>query len=178
MLRQLIQRVTRRLALDPETLRAHPSLRLFQRWLHDPNLWELNRYSVSTAVFIGFLVAFVPLPIHMLAAALFAIWWRANLPVAVAAVWISNPITIPPQFYLAYQTGAHLLHQPQNEFAFELSMHWVREEFAALWQPLLLGCLVCGLATATLGWIAVRVLWRAQVIARWHARQHQREHRD
>lgn len=174
MLRQLIQRITQSLTLDPETLRKHRSLRLFQRWLHDPNLWELNRYSVSTAVFIGFFVAFAPLPIHMVAAALLAIWWRANLPVAVAAVWISNPVTIPPQFYLAYKTGAHILHQPQNDFAFELSMHWVREEFAALWQPLLLGCLVCGLITAALGWIIVRIFWRAQVVARWHARQRQR----
>lgn len=178
MLRQLIQRATQGLTLDPETLRRHPSLRLFQRWLHDPNLWDLNRYSVSTAVFIGFFVAFAPLPIHMVAAALFAIWWRANLPVAVAAVWISNPVTITPQFYLAYKIGARILRQPQNDFAFQLSMHWVREEFAALWQPLLLGCLVCGLITATFGWIAVRILWRAQVVARWRARQRQREQHD
>lgn len=174
----MLHRLLQRLAPDPETLRKHPSLRIFQRWLHDPNLWELNRYSVSTAVFIGFFVAYAPLPIHMVAAALLAIWWRANLPVAVGAVWISNPVTIPPQFYLAYKVGVHLLRQPQHEFAFELSMHWVREEFAALWQPLLLGCLVCGLMTATLGWIAVRVLWRAQVVARWHARQHHRENHD
>lgn len=174
MLHQLIKRLTP----DPDTLRKHPSLRLFQRWLHDPNLWDLNRYSVSTAVFIGFLVAFNPLPIHMATAALLAIWWRANLPVALASVWISNPVTIPPQFYLAYKTGAYLLHQPQNNFAFELSMHWVREEFAALWQPLLLGCLVCGLITATLGWLAVRIFWRLQVTSRWHARQRRHEHHE
>lgn len=178
MLRQLRERFTQGLSPDPEVLRQHPSLRLFQRWLHDPNLWELNRYSVSTAVFIGFLVAFTPLPIHMAAAALLAIWWRANLPVAVAAVWISNPVTIPPQFYLAYKIGAHLLHQPQNDFAFELSMHWVREEFAALWQPLLLGCLVCGLTAGTIGWMAVRFFWRLQVISRWRSRQRERAHHE
>ena len=170
MLRQLLKR----LAPDPETLRKHPSLRLFQRWLHDANLWHLNRYSVSSAVFIGFLVAFIPLPVHMGAAALLAIWWRANMPVAVGAVWISNPITIPAQFYLAYKIGALLLHQPQHQFAFELSLEWARNEFNTLWQPLLLGCLVCGLAAATLGWASVRIIWRMQVIARWRARQHHR----
>lgn len=172
MLRQLIKR----LAPDPETLRKHPSLRLFQHWLHDPNLWHLNRYSISSAVFIGFLVAFIPLPVHMLAAVILAIWWRANVPAAVASVWISNPITIPPQFYLAYKVGAHILRQQQHEFAFELSLQWAREQFDQLWQPLLLGCLVCGLITAALGWIAVRVIWRMQATARWRARQYRRAH--
>lgn len=172
MFRQLIKR----LVPDPETLRKHPSLRLFQRWLHDPNLWHLNRYSVSSAVFIGFLVAFIPLPVHMVAAALFAIWWRSNLPVAVGAVWISNPVTIPAQFYFAYKIGARILQQPQHEFVFELSTQWVRYQLESIWQPLLLGCLVCGINIALLGWIAVRVIWRMQVITRWRARQYRRRH--
>lgn len=170
------RKLLKRFAPDAETLRNHPSLRLFQRWLHDPNLWHLNRYSVSTAVFIGFLIAFIPLPIHMAAAALLAIWWRANMPVAVGSVWISNPITIPPQFYLAYKIGARILNQPQYQFAFELSLQWVRNQFALLWQPLLLGCLICGLITGMLGWMAVRILWRLQVTARWRARQYRRAH--
>ncbi len=170
MLRQLIKR----LAPDPETIRRHPSLRLFQRWLHDANLWHLNRYSVSSAVFIGFLVAFVPLPMHMVTAAILAIWWRANVPVAVSAVWLSNPITIPIQLYFAYKIGARILQLPQHQFAFELSKQWVQSQFDTLWQPLLLGCLICGLAAAALGWIGVRIIWRMQAIARWRARQHRR----
>ncbi len=170
----MLRKLLKRLAPDPETLRKHPSLRLFQHWLHDANLWHLNRYSVSSAIFIGFLVAFIPLPIHMVAATVIAIWWRANVPVAVGSVWISNPVTIPPQFYLAYKIGARLLHQPQHQFAFELSLEWARHEFNTLWQPLLLGCLVCGLTAAILGWICVRIIWRVQVITRWRARQHRR----
>ena len=173
----MLRRLINRLAPDPETLRRHPSLRLFQHWLHDANLWHLNRYSVSTAVFIGCLVAFIPLPIHMVTAALLAIWWRANLPVAVTAVWISNPVTIPPQFYIAYRIGARILHVPHHHFAFELSLQWVRHEFATLWQPLLLGCLICGLITAAIGWIAIRIIWRVQVVMRWRARQRRRSQR-
>jgi hypothetical protein len=164
----------KRFAPDPETIRRHPSLRLFQRWLHDPNLWHLNRYSVSSAVFIGFFIAFIPFPIHTLTAAIVAIWWRANLPVALMAVWLSNPITIPAQFYLAYKIGVRILNQPQHRFAFELSISWLRTEFDVLWQPLLLGCLVCGLCAAFLGAAAVRVFWHAQVLARWRARQRRR----
>jgi uncharacterized protein (DUF2062 family) len=170
------RKFVKRFTPDPETLRKHPSLRLFQRWLHDANLWHLNRYSVSSGIFIGFLIAFVPLPIHMITATILAIWWRANVPVAVGAVWISNPITIPPQYYLAYIIGARILQQPSHQFTFELSLSWLRHEFDTIWQPLLLGCLICGLITATLGWIGVRVIWRMQAIARWRARQYRRTH--
>jgi len=171
---RVMRQFIHRLAPDPETLRRHPSLRWFQHWLHDPNLWHFNRYSVSSAVFIGFLICFAPLPIHMAAATLAAIAFRANLPTAVAATWLSNPVTLPLQFYAAYQLGTGLLQQPRSAFTFELSMHWVGTEFAALWQPLLLGCLLCGLSAATIGWLAVRIGWRLQVSARWRARQRQR----
>lgn len=168
-------RLLRRLVPNPATIRQHRSLRLVQHWLDDPNLWHMNRYSVSSAIFIGFLVSFVPLPVHTPLVALIAIWWRANLPTALAATWLSNPLTIPVQFYFAYETGTWLLHQPQQNFAFQLSMQWLREEFNAIWQPLLLGCLVCGLVAAFLGAAFARLVWRVQVMARWKARQHRRQ---
>lgn len=161
---------------DPEKIRRHPSLRFFQHWLNDPNLWHLNRYSVSAAVFIGLLIAFVPLPVHILLCTLVAIWWRANLPIALGVIWISNPFTIPPQFYMAYKIGAWLLNQPSRQFAFELSLPWLRAELGFLWQPLLLGCAVCGFGAAFTGAALVRIIWRVQVIARWRARQKLRAH--
>jgi uncharacterized protein len=167
----------RRFALSRETIDQHRSLRPFRRWLEDPNLWHLNRYSVSSAVFIGLLIAFVPLPIHMLAVAAVAIWWRANLPISLAVIWISNPLTIPPQFFMAYKVGAQLLQQSPRHIEFELSLHWLSMEFVDIWQPLLLGCLVCGLSAAFLGAGLVRIAWRIQVIARWRARQHRRADR-
>lgn len=96
MTRKLFQRFL----LRPEAITNNRSLRFLRHWLHDPNLWHLNRYSVSTAVFLGFMIAFIPLPVHTIAVAAAAIWWRANLPIGLAAVWISNPLTIPPQFYM------------------------------------------------------------------------------
>lgn len=166
----------KRFVPEPDTIRRHPSLRLFQRWLHDPNLFHMNRYSVSAAVFIASLIAFIPLPIHIVTVVLAAIWWRANLPIAFAVIWISNPLTIPAQFFMAYEVGAWLLNHPPQDFAFELSLDWLRSEFDYIWQPLLLGCAVCGLATAFVAAGAVRVFWRAQVVARWKARQRRRLH--
>lgn len=165
------RKLLKRFIPSPEQIRKHPSLRLFQHWLTDTNLWHLNRYSVSAAVFIGLLIAFVPLPVHMPLCVVVAIWWRANLPIALAATWISNPLTIPPQFYLAYKVGARILNLPHRDFAFELSLQWLRAEFDFIWQPLLLGCVVCGFATAFTGAALVRIIWRVRVIVRWRTRQ-------
>lgn len=171
----MTSRLLQHLMPDPATIRQHRSLRLLQHWLDDANLWHLNRYSLSSAIFIGFLISFVPLPVHTPLVALLAIWWRANLPIALAAVWLSNPLTMPVQFYVAYETGAWLLHQPKASFAFELSLHWLREELGAIWQPLLLGCLVCGVIAAAAGAASARLLWRMRVLARWRARQQRRQ---
>lgn len=167
----------RRFTPSRETINKHRSLRLFRHWLEDPNLWHLNRYSVSSAVFIGLLVAFIPLPVHLITVATIAIWWRANLPISLAVTWLSNPITMPAQFFMAYKVGAFLLEQPPLNLQFELSWQWLNSEFLHIWQPLLLGCLVCGLLVAFLGAGLVRVAWRMHVIARWRARQRCRAQR-
>jgi Uncharacterized protein conserved in bacteria len=78
-----------------ETLRDNKALRVFGSLLHDPNLWCLNRRSASGAFAVGLFMAFVPLPSQMIMAAGLAILFGVNLPLAVALVWVSNPITMP-----------------------------------------------------------------------------------
>ncbi len=167
----------KRLMPHPERLRQHRSLDMLGKWLHDPNLWHLTRYSVSTAFFIGLFTAFLPIPAQMLVAGLAAVVVRANLPISVALVWVSNPLTMPPMFYLAYRVGATLLHRPIRPFEFELSVQWVTQSAGHIWQPLLLGSVLCGLFFGLLGGSLVRVLWRAHVLHRWHVRMRERQQR-
>jgi hypothetical protein len=49
---------------DPEKLRSSRMVAAFGRWLHHPNLWHLNRRSVSGAVAIGLFSGLVRL--HLL----------------------------------------------------------------------------------------------------------------
>lgn len=171
------RKLIRRLLPDPERFIGHRSLRMLGGRLHDPNLWHLNRYSVSTAVFIGLFIAFIPIPVQMLTAALLALWWRANLPISVILVWVTNPLTMPPVYYFAYRVGATILHRPAYPFEFEPTLAWLSERIGYIWEPLLLGCVISGLFFGLLGAALVRLTWRISVLRRWRQRRRQRQHR-
>ncbi len=171
------RRLIKRHLPDPEHIRQHKYIRVFGRLLHDPNLWHLNKRSVSGAVSVGLFCAFIPAPMQMLIAAAIAIVVRVNLPISVALVWLTNPITIPPMFYFAYRVGAWIMGIPPMEGDIELTMDWVQELLQTRWQPLLLGSFVVGSVSALLGNLAVRGLWRLLVVRNWRARQAARRQR-
>lgn len=158
----------RRLSPFARSIRGDRQLtRVFGRMLHDPNLWHLNRYSVAWGVSIGLFMAFVPVPFQMVLAAAAAILISANLPIAVAVVWISNPITMAPLFYSAYKVGAWLLNEAPRKIQFEMSIDWLLTRLVDIWEPFLLGCLVLGVASGLVGQIAVRTIWRIHVVQSW-----------
>ena len=72
-------------------------------------LFHLSRRSVSLGVMVGLFWAFTPIPFQMLPAAITAWIIRANLPLSVALVWISNPVTVPPLLLIAYGIGSWIL---------------------------------------------------------------------
>ncbi len=168
----MAKKIIQRWLPDPDKIRNHPHLqKVFGKLLHDPNLLHINRKSVSGAFFVGFFMAFVPLPIQMLLAAAVAIWRRVNLPISVALVWITNPLTIPPMFYFAYIVGCWALNIQPGEWDFELSMDWIYHELAESWQPFLLGCLICATVAGSLAYALIRILWRINIVSQWSARK-------
>ncbi len=158
------RRIIKRFLPDHRKIRDHKHLRFFGKLLHDPNLWHLNRRSVSGAMSVGLFSAFVPIPFQMVLAAALAIPFRVNLPIAAALVWITNPITMPPVFYFAYKLGAWILGTTIQNVSFEISADWVMHELTQIWQPFLLGCFLLGTISAVLGNLIVRLFWRMHVI--------------
>lgn len=193
----MARKLFKRFMPDPELIKNHRSLQMLGAWVHDPNLWHLNRYSASLAFFIGLFAAFIPIPAQMLLAGLLATWWRANLPISVALVWLTNPVTMPPVFYANYKVGGFLLGRApdadhvqtfrqwlggMNDICGELGWlacvrpwsQWLLSGIEQLWTPFLapflVGSVVCGVVAGVLGASAVRILWRVQVTLRWRAR--------
>lgn len=166
MPRKFIQRIMP----DHETVKNSRSLKIFGRLLHDANLWHLNRRSAAGSFAVGLFCAFIPVPFQMLLAAAAAIPFRVNLPLSVALVWISNPITMPVLFYFCYLVGTLVLGQPSQTFAFELSWQWLGQSISTIGPAFLLGCLIMATISSIVGYFAISLLWRQSVVSAWRER--------
>lgn len=168
------KRTLKQFAPSPAALREIKLLRVLGDWIYEPNLWHVNRYSAAMAFFVGFFVAFMPIPGQMVLAAALALLLRCNLPLSVGLVWITNPITMPAMFFLAYSVGALMFDVPMQPMEFELNLQWLRESIGAIWRPLLLGCVICGLFFGSLSFFIVSMMWRWRVVVRWKKRKERR----
>jgi hypothetical protein len=135
----------------------------FRRLLNDHTLWGIRRKTVVPAFSLGLFIAFLPFPGHMLTAALAAVPMRINIPVATLSTFACNPLTVGPMYFSAYHLGALLLAIPEQPFEFEFSLKWVMETFVTIWQPLLLGCVLLGFASALLGYVVLDLIWRSSI---------------
>ena len=147
-------------------LKKNKSMSLLGEWLHDPNLWHLNRRSVSGGVALGLFSAWIPLPLQMLIAAAMSVLLRVNLPISVVMVWITNPLTLAPMFYFAYVVGTWIIGVPEIAFSVELSMEWLMHELAVIWKPFLTGCLILGIISSAIGYFSISYIWVHMVMKR------------
>lgn len=158
---------------DPETIRKNKSLAFLGPIIHDPNLWHLNRHSVTKAFAIGLFWGFIPMPFQMVAAAFCAVRFKANLALSVAIVWISNPLTMPPIFYSEYLLGAWLLDFPLSPFEYETSIAWIEEKLYEIGIPLYFGAFIMGMVASITGYFVINAIWTRSIIRKWNKRQKQ-----
>ncbi len=148
-------------------------LKVFGEHLHDHNLWHFHRRGVARATGIGLFCAFLPMPFEMVVAAIGAIIWRANMPISVAWVWVSNPLTWVPLYAPPYIFGAWLLGQPVMPFdqiTAENALGIFTKQLGALW----LGCVITGIVLGIVGYYAVLLLWRMRIVTLWRERRERR----
>ena len=174
---------------DAAEVKQSKVLRWFGDHIHDPNLWHLTRRSVPGAFAIGLFCAFIPSAGQMVIASALAIYFRKNLPLSFALVWISNPITIPPFFYMAYLVGTLILGIEPLGFdyfeslmsqIFSWNLNWKElwDTISSNWQPLLLGCAICGTISALVGYFGISLLWRLSVARKLKHRRKRRQQRN
>jgi len=159
---------------SPKTIREHPALRPVSKWLHEPDLWHMNRRSVSGAMLIGLFCAFLPVPFQMLIAVVLGVAARSNLAICVMLVWLTNPLTTPPLMLLSYEIGAWLLNRHIAVGELSLKWDWLRANMGNIGYPLLAGSLFCGAVSGLVGFALVRVGWRAHIVSRWRLRRERR----
>ena len=117
-------------------------------------------------MFFGLLVPFG----QGLFAGVLAIGLRANLPAAVLATFISNPLTTPAILLAAYYTGLTVLREPMALPALADDTGWI-EKIGAMGEPLLAGLALLAVASAALTYFGVQLAWRVGVLWKMAARR-------
>ena len=134
-------------------------------------LWSFRSREMVIALFLGLIVAFMPLVgIQMLIVFFIALWFRANLPVIIALQWVSNPFTMGPIYYADYKIGMAMMElfriapepnpllQPDYDWA-----HFELRDLGALldtFPPMMLGGLALGSFIGLV--VAVSYKWLAK----------------
>ena len=157
-----------------DSLRQEGPLHWFGERLQHVELWQFQRPSVSKAIAFGLFSAFIPLPGQTVVAALLAYLGRANLPIALAMTWITNPITFLPINYGIYKIGQWLTGDstPYHPLS---ALHWHDADLmdivvhlghwlGSMGKPFLLGSFVVAIASAIAGYILVQGIWRLTAI--------------
>lgn len=121
-----------------------------------------NRKSVSKAVWIGLFWAFIPMPMQMAGVMALTPFFKFNVPIAISMVWLSNPFTMLPMYYMEYQTGNFILGREGIENV-ELSMDWFSENWDAIIVPLYVGTAFYSIVISTLVYLLINRLWISSV---------------
>lgn len=166
----------------PEKLHENRIMKWFAPFITDPRLWHMHRDALTRAVYIGVLCAFFPLPGQMPLAIIGALLIRANIPMAVALTWITNPLTTIPVFWFAYSLGAFILGEPVigirtigvilSEFTLWVAGQGVSPFMHHLFSPkaFIVGLTVCAIITSIILGLLFRWIFHYHIISTWQKR--------
>ena len=139
--------------------------------LFHEDLWKFNRISFCRATVIGLFWGWMPMMFQMIPAAYCAVVFRANLPLSVAGVWISNPITMPAMMYFAYIFGNNILGLNPIYNEFKLNSEWIISALGNIWEPLLVGTLIIGVVSSVIGYFLMHISWKIYAYSRLKKRK-------
>lgn len=179
----------RKLIPHHEAVRGNRWLAPFESTLLHPRLWHLNRHSAAGAVAAGLFCGLIPGPFQMLGAAICAVAFRVNLPLALFTTLYTNPLTIVPLYVVAFglgkqalataghEAGGHFVAPP--DYGADGLVAWVQalvDWMVQLGKPLVVGLVLLASLLAFLGYVAVRFAWRLYLIRAWRHRAAHRAH--
>jgi len=168
-----MRRWLKRVTPDRHSLEKIWCLRRLTALFPNSVCWTFNRSGVTRAFALGLFIAFIPptplLPLHLVICAMLGVYFRLNLPVLVATVFVSNPFTWVPQVAGSIWVGAKLMGLDLMPVLHAISHQTLWKDLSELWPPLLLGALVLGLIAAAAGYVLAQGVWRARVI--YHLRR-------
>ena len=143
-------------------------------------LWKFNRRSVPRGAALGMIVGIIVMipGFQMIVSALLALPFRANIPVAAATTFTSNPLTTPFILIGAVFVGngvfgleadpAHFQTLVDRQASITEWLAW----FATDAAPALLGGLVVmSVVSAAIAYLLADWFWRYRVSRKWKKRR-------
>lgn len=177
-----MRKLFRRVLPSHESVRDNRYIAWCGPRLQHHNLWHLHRRSVAGGVAVGLFAGLIPgsNPVQFTVGAILAIACRVNLPISVLVTLYSNPFTIVPLYFLAYELGRLALFQWEGGAPpppFGLAGRPVSEWLSAAWEwlasvgkPLLVGIPLLAVLLALIGYVTVNLTWKLYVRCTWARR--------
>lgn len=168
-MKELLARRLRERLPKREDLARSRWLRPIARHVLAPALWRMRAEAVARGVAVGMLWAFLVPFAQILFATVHCVWWRANIPVAAAATFITNPFTVGGWLWLAYKVGSLVVTAPPPTEAAEGAglLAWAQ----AVGVPAMVGMALFAVVFAGLGYVLVKLVWRLRVSLQLHRRR-------
>lgn len=161
-----------------ERIEANRYLRPVAHRILAPSLWRFTRRSVPRGVALGLFTGILFPFAHMPLAAVTALPFRANVPVAVGTTLLHNPITTVPLFWSAYELGHWVLRLdrdvPGAPIASNLQanagwLHWLVSHGG---PATIVGLVIIAIALSVAGYFVTSLVWRLRMARKWRNRAH------
>ena len=144
-----------------------------------PALWRFTRRSVPRGTALGLFVGiFLMIPgVQIAGAALLALPFRANVPIAAAMTFLSMPATTPFILYFSVRLGNAMLGRSADASGMMalIDSHagigaWASWLWSEAAPALMLGLFVIATISALVGYLAAAVIWRWRITRKWRSR--------
>jgi uncharacterized protein len=177
----VVERISRWLARKApkrEQLARSRWIKPFGTRVLQSDLWRFTRRSVPRGVGLGLLVGiFLLIPgLQIIGAALVSIPFRANIPVAAAMTFLSNPATTPFILISSLFVGNALgFHADLETFSAlydrgATGSEWMAWLFSDAAPALVSGLLVIASVAGLVGYLASILVWRWWTGRKWRRR--------
>ncbi len=154
-------------------------LRPFAHRISHSELWRFTRRSVPRGVALGLFVGIMLLipGVQVIGVALLALPCRANIPVAAAMTFLSNPATTPFILAASFWVGnsAFGLHADVSTFRTLIDTgasvsQWASWFFSDAAPAMLAGLFIISVLSAAIGYVLSAVIWTGWVRQKWRQR--------
>jgi uncharacterized protein (DUF2062 family) len=136
--------------------------------------FNINRKMITRGILVGLFWGFIPMPMQMAGVMATTPFFRFNAPLGLLTVWLSNPITYGPLWYVEYLTGNFILGREGLE-GIQLTMHWFKSHWDDIVVPLYVGTAFFSIVVSLVIYLLLNWLWIRSAHHEWHILRKRKE---